>query len=83
MSFEYEDLFLMILNKIVITPFLFSVCGIRSGYRTSQHRVKRIVQGNNADYAEWPWQISLRKGNGTYIGRSFFFVLGIWNHHLP
>ena len=72
----------MISNKIVLTCF-FSVCGIRSGYRTSQHRVKRIVQGNNVDYAEWPWQISIRKRNGTYIGRSFFFVLGIWNYHLP
>ena len=45
----------------------FSVCGIRSGYRTSQHRVKRIVQGNVADYAEWPWQLSLRKDYGTYL----------------
>ena len=60
----------MILN--CTDMIFFSVCGIRSGYRTGQHRVKRIVQGNNADYAEWPWQISLRKRNGTYIGRFFF-----------
>ena len=63
----------MILNKIVLTPFLFSVCGIRSGNRTSQHRVKRIVQGNDADYAEWPWQISFSKERiGTYnLHRNF------------
>ena len=62
-----NTLFLMILHKIALTPFLFSVCGIRQGHRTSPHRVKRIVQGNDADFAEWPWQLTLRKRNGTYI----------------
>ena len=41
---------------------------------TSQHRVKRIVQGNDADFAEWPWQISLQKREGTYIDFFFFIV---------
>ena len=47
----------------------FSVCGTRSYHGPSQsgHRVKRIVQGNNADNAEWPWQISiLERNEGMY-----------------
>ena len=41
-------------------------------YKPSQqsHRVKRIVQGNTADYGEWPWQISVMKQSiytGGYI----------------
>ena len=65
---------LMILSKIVHTYiFFFSVCGTRSYHWTSQssHRVKRIVQGNKADHAEWPWQISiLERDKGTY--KEFF-----------
>ena len=66
-----RPLLLMILSKIVhICIFFFSVCGRRSYHGTSQssHRVKRIVQGNKADHAEWPWQISLlEREEGTYI----------------
>lgn len=30
-------------------------------------RNRRIIQGNKADYGEWPWQISIRKWkNGIY-----------------
>ena len=70
----------MILSKIVQNCtnlyFFFSVCGTRSYHVTSQssHRVKRIVQGNKADYAEWPWQISLReRDESTY--NEFFLCL--------
>lgn len=52
------------------------MCGTRSYHVTSQssHRVKRIVQGNKADYAEWPWQISLReRDESTY--NEFFLCL--------
>ena len=53
--------------------FFFAVCGTRSYHGTSQssHRVKRIVQGNKADHAEWPWQISiLERDEGMY--KDFF-----------
>ena len=61
----------MILSQIVhVLFFFFSVCGTRSYHGTSQssHRAKRIVQGNNADHAEWPWQISIleRRDESTY-----------------
>ena len=52
-------------------------CGSSVFYNPSQesHRVKRIVQGNAADYGEWPWQISLIKRSKGNINRNFFFVL--------
>ena len=52
-------------------------CGKSVFYNPSQesHRVKRIVQGNAADYGEWPWQISLIKRSKGNINRNFFFVL--------
>jgi hypothetical protein len=42
-------------------------------YKPSQqsHRVKRIVQGNVADYGEWPWQISLMKRSKGNIHKDF------------
>ena len=46
-------------------------CGKSVFYNPSQesHRVKRIVQGNAADYGEWPWQISLIKRGTTKTSR--------------
>ena len=70
----------MILSKIVNICIFFSVCGTRSYHGTSQtsHRVKRIVQGNKADYAEWPWQISiLERDPDESMYKEFFFVNGI------
>ena len=73
-SFEFAHPSFDDLSKIVHTYiFFFSVCGTRSYHWTSQssHRVKRIVQGNKADHAEWPWQISiLERDKGTY--KAFF-----------
>ena len=51
----------------------FPVCGRSIFYKPSQqtHRVKRIVQGNAADYGEWPWQISLMKRSKGNIHKNF------------
>ena len=40
----------------------FSVCGRqpwKSIIHSPKNRVKRIVQGWEADFAEWPWQATL------------------------
>ena len=58
---------------VKINYFHFSVCGrqlwkiIQDHSKTDfkAHRVKRIVSGKDADFAEWPWYVQLRRTRTT------------------
>ena len=41
--------------------FIVTVCGRQPWLNNINHRVKRIVDGIDADYGEWPWKVQLLK----------------------
>ena len=61
----YKSMYIFNKTQIICAKiyyiFIVTVCGRQPWLNNINHRVKRIVDGIDADYGEWPWKVQLLK----------------------